>query len=40
MLTNLETKEDIAEAIESGSTEYLVKVNYSLKDLEEKLKKF
>ncbi|MCK4781789.1 response regulator [Candidatus Parcubacteria bacterium] len=38
ILTNLETMEDINKAIELGATTYLVKLNYNLKELLEKVK--
>lgn len=39
VLTNLEGIEDINKAIELGATTYLVKAQYSLEDLVEKIKK-
>ena len=38
ILTNLETMDDINKAIELGATTYLVKVNYNLEELIEKVK--
>ena len=38
ILTNLETMKDIEKAIELGATTYLVKVNYDLKEVVEKVK--
>lgn len=37
-LTNLNTPESVAKALKVGSTQYLVKVNYSLDDLSKKVK--
>jgi len=39
VLTNLEATEDIERAIELGATAYLVKENYSLEEVAEKIKK-
>lgn len=39
VLTNLESMEDIEKAIELGATTYLVKANYSLEEVLEKVKK-
>lgn len=39
ILTNLEKMEDIDKALEMGATTYLVKVDYSLKEVVEKIKK-
>jgi DNA-binding response OmpR family regulator len=38
ILTNLENVEDIEKAIEMGATTYLVKANYSLEEVVEKVK--
>ena len=38
VLTNLESIEDVEKAIELGATTYLVKANYSLTEMVEKLK--
>jgi DNA-binding response OmpR family regulator len=38
MLTNLQTDENIAEAMEAGSTEYLVKVNHTPEEMSTKIK--
>lgn len=38
VLTNLETTEDIQKALNLGATTYLVKANYDLKDVLEKIK--
>jgi len=38
MLTNLETNKDVARAMESGATGYLIKVNWTLEELREKVK--
>ena len=38
VLTNLETTEDIQKALNLGATTYLVKANYDLKDVLEKVK--
>jgi len=38
ILTNLESMQDIEKAMELGATNYLVKANYSLKDLLIKIK--
>ena len=38
VLTNLETSEDIQKALALGATTYLVKANYDLKDVLEKVK--
>ena len=39
ILTNLENISDIEKAIELGATTYLVKANYSLEEIAEKVKK-
>ena len=39
ILTNLERTEDIERALELGATTYLVKANYTLKEVVEKVKK-
>ncbi|MDP2864349.1 MAG: response regulator [bacterium] len=39
VLTNLETLEDVEKALELGATTYLVKANYSLEEILEKIKK-
>jgi len=39
VLTNLEGLEDIGKVLESGATTYLVKANYSLEEVLEKIKK-
>ncbi len=39
ILTNLENINDIEKAIELGATTYLVKANYSLEEIAEKVKK-
>ena len=39
VLTHLEEMEDVQKAIELGARDYLVKANYSLKDVVEKIKK-
>jgi len=39
ILTNLETMEDINKALELGATTYLVKADYSLAEVLEKIKK-
>jgi len=39
ILTNLENSEDINKALELGATTYLVKSNYTLSELVEKIKK-
>lgn len=39
ILTNLEKMEDIRKAVELGATTYLVKANYSLEEVLEKIKK-
>ena len=39
ILTNLENISDIEKAIEFGATTYLVKANYSLEEIAEKVKK-
>ena len=39
ILTNLERAEDIERALELGATTYLVKANYSLKEVIEKVRK-
>jgi len=39
VLTNLESMEDIQKALELGAATYLVKANYSLEELIEKIKK-
>jgi CheY-like chemotaxis protein len=39
VLTNLENMEDIEKAIELGATTYLVKANYSLEEVVDKIKK-
>jgi len=39
MLTNLETSQSVAETMKAGSTGYLIKVNYSLEELGEEVKK-
>lgn len=39
VLTNLETMADVEKAIELGATTYLVKVNYSLEEVVQKIKK-
>jgi len=38
ILTNLESLEDVQKAIELGATTYLVKANYSLEEVVEKIK--
>lgn len=38
ILTNLESIEDVQKAIELGATTYLVKANYSLEEVAEKIK--
>ena len=38
MLTNLQTNESVAEAVEAGSAEYLVKVHYTPEDICKKVK--
>jgi len=40
VLTNLETSADIQKAIEFGAMTYLVKANYELPDIVEKIKSF
>lgn len=37
ILTNLDSNEKVAEAIESGGTQYLIKANFDLEDLEKKV---
>jgi len=37
MLTNLDTSKGVADALESGSSQYLVKSNYSLEDLKKRV---
>ena len=39
ILTNLQTEEGVARSIEAGSTTYLVKVDYSLEELSNVIKK-
>jgi len=39
VLTNLEGLEDVEKALKLGATTYLVKVNYSLEEILEKIKK-
>lgn len=39
MLTNLSDNKSISDAIEAGSTDFLVKVDYSLADLQEKIER-
>lgn len=39
ILTNLERSEDVDRALELGATTYLVKANYELKEVVEKIKK-
>ena len=39
VLTHLEEMEDVQKAIELGAKDYLVKANYSLKEVVEKIKK-
>ncbi|MCD6271057.1 response regulator [bacterium] len=39
ILTNLENIKDVEKAIELGATAYLVKANYSLEEIAEKVKK-
>jgi len=39
VLTNLEAMEDIERALDSGATTYLVKAQYSLEEVVEKIKK-
>ncbi len=39
ILTNLEKSEDVDKALELGATTYLVKANYELKEVVEKVKK-
>lgn len=39
VLTNLETSEDVQKALSLGATTYLVKANYNLQDVLEKVKK-
>lgn len=39
ILTNLEKSEDVDRALELGATTYLVKANYELKEVVEKVKK-
>jgi DNA-binding response OmpR family regulator len=39
VLTNLETFEDVEKALKLGATTYLVKANYSLEEILEKIKK-
>ena len=39
ILTNLETFEDVEKALKMGATTYLVKANYSLEEILEKIKK-
>ncbi len=39
ILTNLETPEDVNKAIEAGADTYLVKANYKLEEIVEKVKK-
>ncbi|MBI5046074.1 MAG: response regulator [Candidatus Niyogibacteria bacterium] len=39
VLTNLQTEEGVARSIEAGSTTYLIKVDYSLAELSDVIKK-
>jgi len=39
VLTNLEKIEDVDKALELGATTYLIKAQYSLEEVEEKIKK-
>lgn len=39
ILTNLEGSRDVEKALEMGATTYLIKANYDLKEIEEKINK-
>ncbi len=37
VLTNLESSQNVSEAVEAGSSQYLIKTNYTLKDIARKI---